>query len=169
MKNVLLQRLNKRYVLIAGIALLLVLLFSQIFKYAFFVALSLATSFLINRIKIRQIGIEFVTLASVYAGYNYGRIAGLITALVLILFHLMISGYVGIFYLWVVPIYAAAGYASAILVGWQFSTVGVVLGIVINVAYLLCTLFFTPGRLPVLAPYAISNVIFNIFIFSVFF
>jgi len=113
---------------------------------------------------IRNIGVEFILLTTVFAGINYGPEAGAIVGFVLITFHLIVAQYMGPYVLWVIPQYALAGFLAG-----KFASIidlGFYLAILMNAIGILCTFVFTKDDIGEYVPYAITNLIFNFLIFK---
>jgi hypothetical protein len=160
------SKINKKYILILGILLLLFLLFKKIFLVSILVVSSFFISYVMSNIRIKSIGLELVTLSAVITGKIYGPLMGLIVAFILIIFHFMISGILGVFMLWVVPTYCIVGVFAGIFPINDIVNLGIYLSIFLNIVYLSFTLIFSPGRISKLLPYSITNVIINVILFS---
>ncbi|MBN2422041.1 hypothetical protein JXB41_02345 [Candidatus Woesearchaeota archaeon] len=159
-------KINKRIIISVGIVLLLLLLFKKITVIALLAVSSFIISYIINNLQIKTIGLELVTLSAVITGKVYGPFMGFLVALILITFHLVMSGYIGMYIIWVIPSYCLVGIMSGIFNTYNISFLGSVLTVVLNIIYLSFTFIFSPGRLVKLLPYSISNVIINILLFS---
>ncbi len=157
---------NRRLVLIAAIVLLLALLFKRIVAVAALVMASFGVSYVVNNLKIRQLGLELVTLTAVISGHLYGPTIGFIVALVLIVYHMLIGGFIGMYLLWVIPSYCMVGIVAGLFPGAEITTLGTILTISLNAVYLGFTAMFTPGAIGNFLMYSATNVMFNIFLFS---
>ncbi|MFH0874422.1 MAG: hypothetical protein V1859_00655 [archaeon] len=158
--------INKKYMVILGILLLLLLLFKKILVIGILSVASFFVSYFINNLQIRTIGLELATLAAVLSGKAYGPITGFIVGFVLILFHLIMSGYVGMYFIWVIPSYAIVGLMAGVFSGVNIVTLGIISTILLNIVYLSFTLMTSPERLMVLLPYSVTNVIINVILFT---
>ncbi|MAG07978.1 hypothetical protein CMO89_00750 [Candidatus Woesearchaeota archaeon] len=156
----------KKYLIISGIALLFLLLFKKIIVISLLVISSFVISYIINAFGLKAIGLELVTLSAVITGKIYGPLMGFIIALVLITFHLIMSGYLDIYILWIIPSYALVGILAGLFSGFSITQLGIALTILLNFIYLFFTLMFAAGNLTKLLPYSLSNVIINIILFS---
>jgi len=136
----------------------------NLFPIFLLVAVSLATSFAINRMHVRSVGVEFVLISSVVAGIAYGPWAGALTALALMSFHVAVANYIGPYIIWVIPEYALAGFLAG-MVHWDPVTLGVSMALMVNAMGLFFTFMFNRGFLGHYLPYAITNVIFNFLVF----
>ncbi|MBI4018939.1 MAG: hypothetical protein HY364_01660 [Candidatus Aenigmarchaeota archaeon] len=154
----------RRFAWVPGILALVALYALNLLPILFLAALSLATSFVINRIQIRSLGVEFALFTSVIAGIAYGPWAGALTALALMSFHIAVANYIGPYIIWVIPEYVLAGFLAGFL-QWDPVTLGVSLALMVNAIGLFFTFIFNRNFLGHYLPYAITNVIFNFLVF----
>ena len=153
---------------IIAILLILFAVFKGIFLLFILIVLSLAMSYIVNNYGLRQLGLELVTLIAVLTGLKYGPWTALIITFVLITYHMIAGGFIANYVFWVIPAYCIA----AVLAGF-FPQVDIVkLGIYATLGINLNNIFFTavtsPTYLPKYLPFAVTNVIFNVILFSVF-
>jgi len=154
----------RRFAWVPGILALVALYALNLLPILLLAGLSLVTSFAINRIQIRSLGVEFVLFASVMAGMAYGPWAGALTAFALMSFHVAVANYRGPYIIWVIPEYALAGFLAGIL-QWDPVALGISLALMVNGIGLFFTFIFNRGFLGHYLPYAITNVIFNFLVF----
>ncbi|MBD3204548.1 hypothetical protein GF327_09735 [Candidatus Woesearchaeota archaeon] len=159
-------KINKKYLIVLGIALLFLLIFKQVFFIVVLSILSFIISYIINNLRIKTIGLELVTLSAVLTGKVYGSFLGMVVGLILMVFHLFMSGYMGLYILWVLPSYGLIGILAGIFSHVNIISLGISLTILLNVIYLSFTFIMTPGRVPKLLPYSITNIIINIIFFT---
>ncbi|MCM2325075.1 MAG: hypothetical protein NDI94_01310 [Candidatus Woesearchaeota archaeon] len=155
------------YLKLIGIMALLFVIFKGIFILVVLIGLSLSMSYLVNQFKLRNFGIELVTLIAVLVGMKYGPISSLIITFILILYHLAAGGFFGTYWFWVIPSYCLAGVIAGFFQAEDISRLGFFLTLGINIVTSLFTAIATPGFLPKHLPFAVSNVIFNVILFNV--
>jgi len=154
------------YIKIIAIILLLFAIFKGIFVLFFLIGLSLAISFLVNNFPVRNLGIELVTFIAVLTGWKYGPLPALIITFVLITYHMVAGGFLGNYVLWVIPAYCVAGLISGFLPQVSIITLGIALTIGINLNNIIFTAITNPGYLPKYMIFVITNIIFNILLFT---
>src|SRR3989344_4702153 len=101
-----------RILVVAGIIVVIALFINNLAVFAGLIVASMLLSLFVNKTNIRNIGVEFILLTTVFAGINYGPEAGAIVGFVLITFHLIVAQYMGPYVLWVIPQYALAGFLA---------------------------------------------------------
>jgi hypothetical protein len=148
-----------------GLLLALILLLRGKIIIPILIALSLALSFVINNFPIRNVGLELATFAGVIIGRVYGPWWGLAAGGLLVTIHLFASGYFGLYVLWVIPTYAIASTFSGFSQG-SIVNIGIIATLFINITEAVFTLIFTPGNIIRHITYALTNVIFNVIIFT---
>lgn len=158
----------KLFTLVLAILLAILLLLARgpFLILTFFIA-TVLVAILINISKIRIIGIEFATFLGVVTAIAYGPIAGAIVGAILIAIHMIIANYIGPYTLWVVPSYAIGAYVAGIM-GGAIITAGLYATILINGICLMFTLIFYRQHAGAYAPYLLTNIIINLFMFSAF-
>ncbi len=155
-----------RILIVAAIAIVIVIFVSNLIVFAGLIVISIVLSIFVNKANIRNIGIEFILLTTVFAGVNYGPETGVIVGFALITFHLIVAQYMGPYILWVVPQYALAGFLAGKFTSLQISTLGFYLAILMSVIGIFFTLLFTRDNFGDYIPYVITNLIFNFLIFK---
>jgi hypothetical protein len=164
------QKENKnrlvRYLKLIGIMALLFAIFKGVFILVILIGLSLSMSYLVNYIKLRNLGIELVTLIAVLVGIKYGSMPAFLITFVLILYHLAAGGFFGTYWFWVIPSYCLAGVIAGFFQAEDISRLGFFLTLGINMITSVFTAIATPGFLPRHLPFAVSNVIFNVILFN---
>ena len=127
----------------------------------FLMLISFILSYIVQNIKIRQLGLEFCLFTAVMSGTFYGPFVGFIVGLVSILVHLVLGGFFGPYWLWVIPGYAFAGAAAGLFVGASPAGIGVIITLALNLLMLVFTAAINPENLPNFIPYLITNVLIN--------
>ena len=153
------------YILIIGLVVLAVLALTNLLAIALLLAVAFILSFFIQRFGLRMIGIELVTFVSVVAGFVYGPFVGIAIALVLIIFHLLVSGYFGIYFAWVIPEYPIAAYIASTMSSQSIVSVGILIVIGLNVINILLTAVAYRQNIGKYLLYAVTNVLLNVILF----
>jgi hypothetical protein len=122
----------------------------------------------VNALNIKIIGLELVTFTTVIFGYIYGPWVGGVFGLILILTHLIVSQSFGEYVVWVVPEYIAAGVVAAFLAPTSIVVLGTAIISVIVLLNILFTSLFSNFNLGKYFIFAITNVAFNAFLFTLF-
>lgn len=159
---------DPRFVRIAAVALVMVsavLMVTNLLAAALLILASFAVSYAVSATRIKDIGFELVTFVAVLIGVAYSPWAGAVTGLVLILFHLAASQYMGIYVLWVVPEYFAAGMLTGTLHG-SVSSIGITITILLNAFNIAMTFLIFRQNLGRYLVYAASNIVLNYVLFS---
>ncbi len=156
-----------RHIFIIGMALLAILVLTNLLAIALLLAVAFALSFFINKSGLRIIGIELVTFVAVVTGYVYGAFIGVAIALVLVVFHLLVSGYFGVYFAWVIPEYPIAAYIASLMAGHSIVYVGIFITVALNVVNIVFTAAAYRQNLGKHLPYAVTNIAFNIALFMV--
>lgn len=126
---------------------------------------SLLLSLAVGKLRIKAIGLELVTFITVISSLAYGPLAGAIIGLALIIFHIAIPQYTGAYVIWVIPEYALAAVAASIISG-NIASAGIAVTLLLNAINVLLTFVVYREHLFRYLPYAITNVIFNVILFS---
>ena len=147
------------------ILVIVVLALTNLLSISLLAAASLLVSFAVGKLRIKSIGIELVTFITVISALAYGTVAGAIIGLALIIFHLAIPQYMGAYVIWVIPEYALASVLAVALAGSVAQT-GIIVTIILNAINVLLTFIVSREYLPRYLPYAATNIIFNIILFT---
>ncbi len=160
----------KRYLILGFALMVMVLVLQKFFILAVLILTSLVISYFVGMFQMaKSIGVELATFTTILAGFVFGPSTGAVVGLFLVITHLTVGHFsAGIYVLWVVPIYVAAGILSGTLAGFSFVTLGIYLMLGINVINLALTAVTFPQNLGNFLPYAVTNVIFNYILFSQF-
>lgn len=155
-----------KYVKIIAIFLLLFAIFKGVFVLFMLIGLSFAISFLVNNFPIRNLGIELVTFIAVLTGWRYGPLPALLITFVLITYHMVAGGFLGSYVLWVIPAYCVAAIIAGFLPQIDITLLGIVITVGINLNNVFFTAITSPGYLPKYMIFVITNVLFNILLFT---
>ena len=131
------------------------------------VILSLAMSYVVNNYGLRQLGLELVTFIGVLSAIKYGPVTGLIVTFVLISYHMLAGGFIANYIFWVIPIYSLVVMLSGFFPTLGIRTLGTYATITINAISTIFTVITSPTYLPKYLPFAITNILFNIILFSI--
>ena len=155
-----------KFIKIIALFLLLFAIFKGIFLLVLLIGLSLTISFLVNNFPIRNLGIELVTFIAVLTGWKYGPIPALLITFVLITYHMVAGGFLGNYVLWVIPAYCVAAIIAGFLPQIDITLLGIVITIGINLNNIFFTAITSPGYLPKYMIFVITNILFNILLFT---
>ncbi len=153
---------------IVAIVLLAAAVLKGVAMLVLLIGLSFGISFIMNNFPIRQLGIELVTFIAVLTGLKYGPWTSLLITFVLITYHMVAGGFIANYMLWVIPAYCIAAVISGFLPYADVTRLGIYATFAINANNLFFTVITGPGNLARYFPYAVTNILFNIFIFTVF-
>ncbi|MBI2971021.1 MAG: hypothetical protein HYY37_01225 [Candidatus Aenigmarchaeota archaeon] len=158
-------RSSLKLVALAGALLFVVLALSNLVAVGVLMLLSFAVSAVISFLRVRSVGIELVTFATVITGVTHGPVAGAMVGLVLILFHVLAGQFIGEYVLWVIPGYVIAGFLAPSL-GGGIAAAGTTVTLALNVINIMFTLLVGRQNLSRFLPYALTNVLFNWLLFG---
>ncbi|MBI4214975.1 hypothetical protein HY546_03185, partial [archaeon] len=99
-------------------------------------------------------------------GVVYGPVIGAITGIVLVSIHLLMSGYFGIYFLWVIPEYALAGWLAAQWSSQGILQLGMTITLLLHGINIIFSLFFRRHMIFQYMVYAATNVVFNFALFA---
>ncbi len=144
-----------------------------LFLTRYFLAFSLlvvtaTTSILVNRFELNSFGIETVTFSAVILGRVFGPEVGAGLAFISIMLQMMIGSPPGIYILWVVPGYTAAGFIAGMMTATEVFLFGAATVVGLQSGFLFFTAVLMPSQLGRYVPYAVLNVLFNIVLFKAF-
>ncbi len=159
---------KKLFLIVRGITILLLLLliFKGIAFLVIIIALSIGLSFIINNFPIRNIGLELVTFIAVLSGLKYGPWIALAITSILITYHLVAGGFLDKYVLWVIPAYCITAIISGFLPYADVVQLGIYATFAININNIVFTALSNPVYLPKYLIYVITNIIFNILLFT---
>jgi len=159
-----------RYFVLGFSLLVMILILQKFFLLVVLIVMSLAISYFIGTFQMsKSIGIELVMFTTVLAGFAFGSTTGAVIGLILIITHLIIGHFAaGLYVLWTVPIYIALGVLAGTLTGFDFVTLGIYMTIATNALSIILTAITFPQNLGNYIPFSITNIIFNLILFSQF-
>jgi hypothetical protein len=153
---------------IIAIVLLLLLIFKGVVFFVLLIGLSLSMSFIVNNLGLRRIGLEMVTFIAVLSGLKYGPWIALGITFVLITYHLVMGGFIGEYVLWVIPSYCIAAIIAGFFPQADIQQLGIYSTAGINIISTFFTAVRSPGYLAQYMLYVVTNILFNVFLFTVF-
>ena len=157
-----------RYVVMVLLGIALILILQKLFVLAVLMGASLALSFLVGTYQMsKSFGIELVVFTAILAGFAFGPTMGAIVGFILIVTHLVIGHFAaGAYILWVVPMYTALGFIAGTVSGFDFVTLGIFMTIGVNAISIFITAVTYVQNLGNYLPYSITNIIFNVILFT---
>jgi len=155
----------KRVLIFLSALIIILLLVTNLFGISLLIGASALLSLAIGKLRIKVIGLELVTFITVLSALAYGAPAGGVIGLVLIIFHLAIPQYSGAYVAWVIPEYVLAAVIAGML-GGSVASIGMTITVLLNALNVFLTFLVYKEHLPKYLPYAATNVIFNIILFT---
>ncbi len=161
-----LENLDLKIILaIAAIVIGIFFFFSWLLVISLIVA-TMLVSFIVGKMRIRNIGIELVAFTAILTGFLYGTTAGIVVGLILIVFHLVMGGFLGEYIIWTIPEYALMGYLASIMaLSQSITSIGMILVIGINIINIIITAAIYRGRVANHFPWVLTNILFNAALF----
>ncbi len=148
--------------------IILLSLFSKIFAILLLLAGVVFVSIIVNHFGLRVIGLELATFATVISGVVYGPLIGTLVGLILVTIHLLLSGYFGVYYMWVIPGYGLAGYLASQWSAQNIIALGMTITILLHAINMFFSFFFRRQDIFRYLIYIATNVVFNFIVFTVF-
>ncbi|MBI2578937.1 MAG: hypothetical protein HYW26_04465 [Candidatus Aenigmarchaeota archaeon] len=164
----LLSRIEWKNVALLAAALALVAVYAKLFAVVLLIAGVVFVSFIVQQFSLRTVGLELVTFATVVSGIVYGPVVGAALGAVLVLIHLVFSGYFGVYYFWVIPVYAFGGFLASAWSGQGVVSLGINITLVIHAINMAFTFALNRNNMFNYGLYAVTNVVFNFILFVVF-
>ena len=155
----------KVYAVIIGV-LLSALFVAFLEKVFFFLVVSAATALLAIILRFahpaKYLGIELVTMSTMFVGVVYGPVLGGLYAFTMLLVHLIVGDYyMGAYLMWVAPEYILLGVLSGIFGTGVIGPLGISFIIGINLLNLFFTFVGENERFFKELPYAVGNSVIN--------
>ncbi len=122
-------------------------------------------SWTVNRLGMKQVGVELATLSTVVIGVAYGPIPGSLMGLALIMLQMTAGQYTGSYIVWVIPAYPVAGFIAGTFNGVGIFVLGAGLTAGMQALFAVMTAVTVAGNFPRYFPYAATNVVFNLTMF----
>lgn len=154
-----------RPVLLAAASAVAALYFTSYVVTAALIVGVAVVSFLVNKANLKQIGIELATLATVLIAVTYGPLIGALIGLALVFLQITVGQYTGSYIIWVIPAYGVAGFVAGSLAGTGIFVLGFGLTVVMQAFFATLTAATASGNLGRYMPYAVTNIVFNFFVF----
>ncbi|MBI2578936.1 MAG: hypothetical protein HYW26_04460 [Candidatus Aenigmarchaeota archaeon] len=164
----LLRRIEWKNLALLAVAVALLAAYFKLFIITALIASVIAASLLVQKFQLRLFGFETVTFSTVIMGVAYGPVIGGIFGMAMVLVSLVISGYFGIYYLWIIPEYAVAAYLASQWYGGDILSVGLNITIILQVANIVLTYFFDRYSFFQHIVYSATNIVFNFAAFALF-
>lgn len=161
----LLRRIEWKNLALFAVTLALLAAYFKFFIVAVLIASVIATSLLVQKFQLRLFGFETVTFSTVVMSVAYGPVVGAIFGMAMVLISLVISGYFGIYYLWVIPEYALAAYLASQWYAGDVLSVGLNITLVLQAANVVLTYFFDRFSFFSHIVYSATNLVFNFALF----
>ncbi|WP_414837375.1 hypothetical protein ACK3SF_03845 [Candidatus Nanosalina sp. VS9-1] len=127
--------------------------------------LTVALSLTVNRYNLNRFGLELATFSTVTMATVFGPRIGALLGLVYICLQMFSGSTPGVYMIWVVPSYAAAGYLTAGL-NIDIVTLGIYTSVTLQSIFTLMTFLTSRGRLPKFIQYVVFNLAINFFLFK---
>lgn len=157
---------NKLKILVLLIPLLILFLaFRNLAVLSVIIIIDIVLGYFMGIWHMRSFGIEFVLLVAVITGMAYGSVAGAVAGFLLITIHMIATQHVNVYLLWVIPGYSIAGFLAGSTT-MSIATFGVYATIVLNLINLAITAIVFRQNTGKFLPFAITNIIFNMFLFT---
>lgn len=154
----------KVYLLIAGIVVLgiLIVFLHKILMFLMFILLTSAVALFARFVPVmKYIGLELITLSTIFVGITFGPVLGAVYGFVMLLAHLMIGDYyMGVYVVWLIPEYALLGFLSAVFQS-EMPIFGVIFISSMNILNLFLTSITENDRLGKHIPYVVGNILLN--------
>lgn len=158
----------RNYRLILALALLVIggYLFTGYIVTAALVISVGTVAWTVNKIHMKQIGVELATFSTVLIGAAYGQVPGAFMGISLILLQVTAGQYKGSYLTWVIPAYPVAGFIAGALGGVEIFLLGAGLTVGMQAVFAILTSVTSMGSFPKYFPYAATNVVFNVLMFQ---
>ncbi len=127
--------------------------------------LTVVMSLLVNRFGLNRFGLELTTFSTVTMAYVFGPNIGALLGMTYITLQLFSGNTPGVYLIWVLPSYVAAGYITGGL-GMDIVTLGIYTSIALQSFFTFMTFLMSRSRLPKFIQYTIFNITFNILLFQ---
>lgn len=144
-----------------GVALVL----TKLVFAAVLIGLSIAVSIFAGMARLKSIGIELATFATVLIGIAYSPMIAAVIGTILIIFHLAATQRFGAYIAWVIPEYFVAGLLTGVFTG-SVVMVGLQIMVFMNAVNLFFTALTYRQNLPVFFIHAITSIALNLILFA---
>lgn len=161
----LLKRIEWKNVALLAVAVIILATYFKLFVVAVLIAAVVLVSLFVQKFQLRLFGLELVTFSTVVIGVAYGPAVGAVLGMVIVLIQLVLSGYFGIYYLWVIPEYALAGYLASQWASQDILSVGLNITLILQAINITLTYFFDRYSFFQHIVYSATNIAFNFLMF----
>jgi len=127
--------------------------------------LTVALSLAVNRFGLNRFGLELATFSTVTMAQVFGPETGAILGLVYICLQMFSGSTPGVYLMWVVPSYVAAGYFAGTST-LDVTTLGLYTAITLQSIFTFMTFLTSRSRLPKFIQYATFNITINMLLFQ---
>ena len=162
----------KIYLLIAGILVfgVFAIFLQKVMVFIMFILLTCSIALFVRFVPVlKYIGVEFITLSTIFIGFIYGPVTGVVYGTAFLLAHLLIGDYyIGVYLVWLLPEYALLGFLSGVFSS-SISSLSLFLIVGMNALNLILTGFLEGDRLGKHLPYVVGNIVINCAIMILFF
>ncbi|MFB6147428.1 MAG: hypothetical protein ABEJ66_00950 [Candidatus Nanohaloarchaea archaeon] len=155
----------RSFILAAVISVALLYFTSYVVTAALVVSVAVV-AWAMNKVNMKRFGVELTTLSTVLIAVTYGPAVGAGMGLALVMLQVTAGQYTGSYIIWVIPSYAVAGLAAGVLSGLDIFTLGFGLTVVMQAVFATLTSVTSSGKLQAYLPYAVTNIAFNLLMFS---
>jgi len=156
---------NRSIVLIIAIPLIIMFIFvREVSVLSALIIASLILSYFMGQWRMKAVGLELVMLIAVLTGMTYGPMAGAIIAFVMIVIHMIATEHVNAYLLWVIPGYSIVGFLAG-ATELSIRAFGIYATLGLNLINLMITAIIFRENVGKFMPFAITNVMFNLFLF----
>lgn len=157
--------LTRRRIFLLSLLILPAFFLTSYFAAFVLMILTVAVSLLVNRYNLNRFGIETATFSTVTMATVFGPETGAALGLVYICLQMFSGSTPGVYMIWVVPSYAAAGYIIGGL-NTDIITVGLYTSVILQSIFTFMTFLTSRSRLPKFIQYVVFNLTINFFLFK---
>jgi len=160
----------EKYISTRRVFLFSLMAIPALFLTNYFIAFSLmlltvALSLAVNRFGLNRFGLELATFSTVTMAQVFGPETGAILGLVYICLQMFSGSTPGVYLMWVVPSYVAAGYFAGTST-LDVTTLGLYTAITLQSIFTFMTFLTSRSRLPKFIQYATFNITINMLLFQ---
>ena len=157
-------KLNPKVFVFIPIVVIFAFFFRQFSAALILIILTIAVSYLAQKMKLKKFGIELVTFTTVVTGVSFGALPGAIVGISLMAIHHIITRRVGLYWIIVMPVFGAIGALASMFSNTNLLVLGVGLTLFSHVMYIAFqkAVFKSSAKYMF---YVILNVLFNGFLF----
>ena len=157
--------LSGRRIFLLALMAVPALFLTSYFAAFILMVLTVALSLTVNRYNLNRFGLELATFSTVTMATVFGPRIGAVLGLVYICLQMFSGSTPGVYMIWVVPSYAAAGYITAGL-NMDIVTLGLYTSVILQSIFTFMTFLTSRSRLPKFIQYVVFNLTINFFLFK---